>query len=622
MNTTSRAETTLASRALLILTVLLLCAVFAQAQTTWTERNPAAPDGRLLWGIAEGASGMVACGNDGRLLFSADGKTWTRCNSGTSVWLVAVTYGNNRYIVVGDNGTILSSIDGTSWKTISVSGTTARLNNVLYANGKFVAVGERGTIVVSETGDSWSATTSGVTGWLHGLAYGAGTWVATGEAGTLTASRDGSTWQRYSSGVTENLEAVTFAETVTSRYSDTNSYTNSYFVAVGAKGKAIIGYSWESVSPGSVSRGFYAYPQYNAPKTTVRLSSIASYDKVFVTVGDNGTVLTAQSYLGPWTPVNTGTTKLLNATGFGKGSLFIAGENETILQSEAIFPSRLGNVSTRALASSGANSMIAGTVIAGTKPKQFLVRGVGPGLSKFNVPGVLPDPVLEIYDVDGRVIATNSGWEKNPSPSSISAAAQSVGAFALDAGSKDTSLVISLNPGAYTFMLKSASGTQSGIGLVEAYDMDPLSSTSTKAINISTRAHVGTTAAETLITGLVVQGPSARTVLLRAVGPTLGSLFGLSGSLEDPVITLFAQDGSVIATNDNWSTATSVHGRDVTSEDIRSAAAASGAFPLPADSKDASLLVNLTPGNYTVHVTSKNAKAGIALAEAYEVPTQ
>src|SRR5206468_10200119 len=44
---------------------------------------------------------------------------------------------------------------------------------------------------------------------------------------------------------------------------------------------------------------------------------------------------------------------------------------------------RLTNLSTRGVAGTGANTLIAGVSVAGGQPKRILIRGIGPGLSAF-----------------------------------------------------------------------------------------------------------------------------------------------------------------------------------------------------------------------------------------------
>ncbi|PTY03723.1 hypothetical protein DB347_21050 [Opitutaceae bacterium EW11] len=588
-------------------------AVAARADINWTLRHDGTAGTSLLWGITEGNAGIVAVGNDGTILHSLDGQTWTAENSGTRVWLVAVTYGNGRYVAVGDNGTILTSTDAITWTAATKTGTTARLNNVVYGQGKYVAVGEAGTIIVSTDGTSWSQTESGTTAWLHGLAFANGTWVATGEKGTIVGSGDGIKWFKCLYNVTQaNLESVVFSETFPG-----NPPTNC-FLAVGSGGAS---YAITVSTPdGGATYSLFAYDpfMFSGTGTTVRLSCIATYHQLYVITGDNGTVLTGPSRFGPWTPSKIGTNKLLNASGFAQGSLFLVGEGGVIYQSDPVFESRLGNISTRGVSSGGDNVLIAGTIITGTKAKKLLIRGVGPKLTSYGVGGVLSDPILKVYDEKQKLIAENAGWGKNLSPSSITDAIKAAGTFDFDSGSHDAAMVVTLNPGAYTFVLGSESNERSGVAMVEAYDLDPVDAESSRPINISSRGVVGVDE-NILIAGIIIKGPSARTILIRGIGPTLDQ-YHVPGYLADPVVTVF-QNSTPIATNDDWGTKTTVYGRDVTADDIRAATRASGAFPLADESKDAALLMTLVPGAYTIQVTGKNRTTGIALVEAYEVPT-
>ncbi len=612
--------------ALLAFTFALLAS--AQAQTTWTQRNQATGTGETLWSVAEGNAGIVAVGTGGKIVYSLDGKTWTPRASGFTGWLVAVTYGNSRYLAVGEGGTVLSSTDTITWTSVPATGTTARLNNILYAQGKFVAVGEGGAIIVSTDGTTWSIATSGVTGWLRGLAYSSGYWVATGQSGAITTSTNGTTWtKRNGNGNILDLEAVVSTQSFNFTSSaGTTRYTN--FLTVGANGISQTIAFYDNSSPTASPSNFLTIgtPTYYDPATrayltgtgtTARLRSLTNVNNVYVATGENGTVRTSKSPNGPWSAATIATAKNLVGSGVVQGALMLVGESETIFQSEPIFLSRLGNISTRGPAQTGDKIMIAGTIIQGPRPKQILVRGIGPALTAFGVTGAVADPVLSVFNGAGNLVATNTAWGTNANAAAIVAASASAGAFPLTTNSKDSALLLTLSPGSYTFQLKSASDAPGNV-LIEAYDLDPIDATTPRAINISTRGQVGT-GDSIMIAGLVVQGQASRTLLVRAVGPTLAG-FGVSDTLADPIIKVVANDGTVLATNDNWSDDTTLNGRAVTADEIRAATGACGAFALADNSKDAALLITLVPGNYTVQVSGKNNGTGVAIVEAYDVP--
>jgi hypothetical protein len=273
------------------------------------------------------------------------------------------------------------------------------------------------------------------------------------------------------------------------------------------------------------------------------------------------------------------------------------------------------NLAARAQVGTGANLLIPGFVIAPGAEKVVLVRAVGPtlGAAPFNVPGALADPVLTLFGPDSstRVAATNDNWNGD-----AAAVFSAVGAFALTAGSRDAAIVARLAPGAYTAQVSGAGGT-TGVALVEVYDADAASATAgavptARLINTAVRAQVGT-GAGILIPGLVVGAGAAKQVLIRAVGPTLGAApFNVPGTLAQPVVTLFS-GAQAVATNSAWNTAPNAAA-------IRDTARAVGAFALAENSRDAALLVTLTPGPYTIQVAGANATTGVALVEVYEVP--
>ncbi|HEY3664024.1 MAG TPA: aryl-sulfate sulfotransferase [Chthoniobacterales bacterium] len=148
-------------------------------------------------------------------------------------------------------------------------------------------------------------------------------------------------------------------------------------------------------------------------------------------------------------------------------------------------------------------------------------------------------------------------------------------------------------------------------GCTEVFNATPLHLESTafpsvgpQSLNLSTRGLVGP-AEEALIAGFIVTGNESKTVVLRALGPSLADA-GLSGTLADPAITLYDSSGAVVATNDNWSAA-----------DNASQIAAQGLAP--GDPAEAALLTTLAPGAYTVVVSAADSATGLALAEIYDV---
>ncbi len=128
---------------------------------------------------------------------------------------------------------------------------------------------------------------------------------------------------------------------------------------------------------------------------------------------------------------------------------------------------RIVNISARVQVGTGGNILIAGFAIGGNTSRTLLIRASGPALGAFGVTGTLADPQLQLFS-GATVLQSNSGWAGNPQ---VSAAASSVGAFPWSSsGSKDSALLVTLPPGAYTVQVSGATG-DTGIALVEVYDV-------------------------------------------------------------------------------------------------------------------------------------------------------
>jgi hypothetical protein len=117
----------------------------------------------------------------------------------------------------------------------------------------------------------------------------------------------------------------------------------------------------------------------------------------------------------------------------------------------------------------------------------------------------------------------------------------------------ESALAMTLDPGAYTAIVRGVDNT-TGVALVEAYDIDDVSSimTDSKLANISTRGNVEIDQ-NVLIGGFIVAGSGTgfSSIIVRGLGPSLAGS-GLTGVLADPTIALMNENADVIATNDNW----------------------------------------------------------------------
>jgi hypothetical protein len=279
---------------------------------------------------------------------------------------------------------------------------------------------------------------------------------------------------------------------------------------------------------------------------------------------------------------------------------------------------RLSNLSTRAQTSPGAGILTAGFAIGAGASKSVLLRAVGPtlGQAPFGLSGVLADPFLTLFNSASAVIAINDNWGTPSDTVAISAATFSAaGAFALPAGSRDAAILTTLAPGNYTAQVTGAPGSDgTGLVIIEVYE---IGGTGAKLLNLSARGQV-LTGAKLMIPGIVLgAGTGTRRLLVRAAGPALAA-FQVADALADPTITLTTASGDyTFATNNDWGTPT---GAGMASPAALSAAfAQAGAFAFPTNSRDAAVLVDLPPGNYTIQVTGAGGTTGNAIVEVYDL---
>ena len=279
----------------------------------------------------------------------------------------------------------------------------------------------------------------------------------------------------------------------------------------------------------------------------------------------------------------------------------------TLTPFDADTSSRLVNLSGRAETSAALGPIIGGFVVAGSSPRQMLIRGVGPALRRFGVDRTLNDPMLEVFDSNQQSALHNDNWGDNFRSGALREMFERVGAFSFADGSKDSALLVTLQPGLYTAVLRGLDSQDAGVGLVEIYDAD--GPNDARLSNLSIRAHVGV-GENAVFPGLVIRGTEAQKLLFRAVGPSLAS-FGVSDPLPDPTIRLRAGE-AVLDLNDHW--------ESTNADAIKDAAKKVGAFDLPSGSKDAALLVTLPAGSYTLQVEDTAGRSGTALVEVYRVP--
>ncbi len=365
--------------AMLGLLILLPQISGADPLDNWHWRNPV-PTGNYLGAVTYGNGIFVAVGEGGTILTSPDGVTWTpRASEVTShPWpydfspfqvrsqLQAVTYGNGTFVVVGENGTILTSQDGMTW-TKEVSGITCTLYGVTHGNDMFVAVGGNSyrsrdcycpcyeppcrtccptdrccpaIILTSPDGINWTSkilgpVEFGLTGVTYGngifiafdpldfifisrngvdwssspgrfkaLTYGGGIFWGIGSDNTVQTSPDGVTWTAETSKIADTLNAV--------------SYGNGTFVAVGEHTilTSTDGETW-------TQRMSWVAGENNYLKL---FEGVTCGNSTFVVVGAYGTIVTSSDGV-TWTArTSSVTSESLGAVAYGDDTYVAVGQ--------------------------------------------------------------------------------------------------------------------------------------------------------------------------------------------------------------------------------------------------------------------------------------------------------
>jgi hypothetical protein len=277
-------------------------------------------------------------------------------------------------------------------------------------------------------------------------------------------------------------------------------------------------------------------------------------------------------------------------------TLVVAGLSIQPTAAQEIKPfGQLLNVSARLHTGTGDNVLIGGFIVSGADSKRVIVRALGPSLTSYGVAGALADPIVELHDHTGAIIASNDNWKDTQQ-------SQIVATNLAPHDDHESAIVITLAPGAYTAIAHGVSNT-SGVVLLEIYDLDP--SANAQLSNVSARGYVDL--GDNVLIGGAILGAGnggVNLVVARALGPSLRS-FGVQNAMQDPVLQLHNQQGTLLDSNDNW--------KDGNQQAINDHGLA------PSDDHEAAIFAVLPPGAYTAIVVGKNNTTGVALVEFYNL---
>lgn len=408
-----------------------------------------------------------------------------------------------------------------------------------------------------------------------------------------------------------------------------------FTVSVTATGKTPLTYQWRfNGTPITGATG----STYTV--TNVRAASAGAYDVVVTnsigSVTSNAALLGLESYAGEYfgtlsgggswalyvRPDNTGTyiaylpdrktalvvQVVVDASGsFTAPATEISSTTMPTTQSIQLGPRRAAEATAVTVSGTITNGQVTGQV-AGIGETLSGTADIGAGATAglYTAPAIAASSgtAYSIIGPSGQaLVVTTTASSADGASGTLSSTGQ------LTATSANGAVVsITINPTADSLTATYTTTGGTGVQFAGVADTVPVT---TRLINLSARAPAGSGSA-TLIAGFTLSGTDAKPILVRGIGPTLTG-YGVTDAVPDPALSLYAGQ-TVLAANDNWSAAANP-------DAIAAAAKAVGAFPLTANSLDASLLPTLNPGTYTAEVAANGNADGVALVEIYDAGT-
>ncbi|MEW6158598.1 MAG: Calx-beta domain-containing protein, partial [Verrucomicrobiota bacterium] len=298
---------------------------------------------------------FVAVGDNGRILISQNGSSWSSAISSVNKHLLGIHWGNGECVAVGEQERIISSVDGQNWQVRRApSESTRHLQDVVFGNGTWVAVGY-------DQADFWSERTGAII-YSDGLAAGrlsfASATVSVPNASGLvevevkrTAGATGPLSVKYqtsdgtavagadyeaSSGTLFWQDGDVLPQLIRVRILPANgsesAETFSISLSEPSNGGALGSPALVVVTIAAAQQGTAEWANRYPALQGERPNAMARGTNRLVAVGDNGTVATSNDGLS-WIDRNSGTTQHLNGIAFGNGRFVAAGQGGVILWS-------------------------------------------------------------------------------------------------------------------------------------------------------------------------------------------------------------------------------------------------------------------------------------------------
>jgi hypothetical protein len=125
---------------------------------------------------------------------------------------------------------------------------------------------------------------------------------------------------------------------------------------------------------------------------------------------------------------------------------------------------KLQNFSTRGFVGAESGVMIGGIIAVGDTRAPLLIRALGPSLQSSGVNHPLADPVLELHDRNGALLASNDNW-RDTQQEEIAATGMA------PSNDAESAILTDLLPTNYTAVVRGKNNT-TGVALVEFYQLN------------------------------------------------------------------------------------------------------------------------------------------------------
>ena len=154
---------------------------------------------------------------------------------------------------------------------------------------------------------------------------------------------------------------------------------------------------------------------------------------------------------GAYTAVVSGVN---NSTGVGLAEVYDLNQES---------PATIENLSTRGFVQTGSNLLIGGFIVGGSEMSTVVVRALGPSLLEAGVTDALADPMIDLYDANGSLLASNDNWADTQQ-------AEIEASGLAPTNPLEAAIESTLAPGNYTATVTGKDGNV-GVGLVEVYKL-------------------------------------------------------------------------------------------------------------------------------------------------------